>query len=99
MLDTPVRHSLVQRSGEIQRLTDVPRHLRAQRFLEETLRPTTDAAVFAGSLSFEAEWHLAKRMSDNRKSLERLRVGLGEFVERGSVASYSRIPRRRVARG
>ena len=98
MLDNPVRHSLVQRSGEIQRLTDVPQHLRAQRFLEETLRPATDAAVFAESLSFDGERHLAKRMSDNRKSLERLRVGLGEFVERGPVASYSRIPRRRVAR-
>ena len=98
MLDNPVRHSLVQRSGEIQRLTDVPQHLRGQRFLEETLRPATDAAVFAESLSFGAE-RLAKRMKENRKILERLRVGLGEFLERGSVASYSRIPRRRVERG
>ncbi|MCZ0942281.1 MAG: hypothetical protein OXJ53_04420 [Gammaproteobacteria bacterium] len=98
MLDNPVRHSLVQRSGEIQRLTDVPQHLRAQRFMEETLRPATDAAVFAESLSFGAE-RLAKRMRDNRKSLERLRVGLGEFAERGPFISYSQIPRRRVMRG
>lgn len=98
MLDNPVRHSLVQRSGEIQRLTDIPPHLRAQRFLEETLRPATDAAVFAEALSFDAAQSLAKRMSDNRKILERLRVGLGEFVERSPIASYSRIPRRRAAR-
>ena len=98
MLDNPVRHALVQRSGEIQRLTDAPQHLRAQRFLEETLRPATDAAVFAENLQIGSE-RLAKRMRDNRNTLERLRVGLGEFVERGPVASYSRIPRRRPARG
>lgn len=99
MLDNPVRHSLVQRSGEIQRLSDVPQHLRAQGFLEETLRPTTDAAVFAESLSFEAQGHLARRMSENRKVLERLRVGLGRFVEEGPVVSYSRAPQRRMMRG
>ena len=98
MLDYPVRHSLVQRSGEIQRLSDVPEHLRAQRFIEETVRPTTDAAVFAESLSFQTEEHLAKRMSDNRKVLERLRVGLGRFVQEGPVVSFSRMPLRRAMR-
>ena len=40
MLDNPVRHSLVQRWGEIRRLSDVPEHLRAQRFLEENSAPS-----------------------------------------------------------
>ncbi len=99
MLDNPVRHSLVQRSLEVQRLSNVPEQHRAQRFLEETIRPATDAAVFAESLSFDGQEHLAKRMSENRKSLERLRVGLGRFVEESRVASISPIPRRRAARG
>ena len=99
MLDNPVRHSLIQRSGEVQRLTDAPRISGRSALLEETLRPATDAAVFAESLSFDGERHLVKRMSDNRKGLERLRVGLGEFVERGPAVSYSRMPRRRMARG
>ena len=99
MLDNPVRHSLVQRSLEVQRLSNVPEQHRAQRFLEETIRPATDAAVFAESLSFDGQEHLAKRMSENRKSLERLRVGLGRFVEESRAVSYSPIPRRRAARG
>ena len=98
MLDNPVRHSLVQRSGEIQRLSDVPEHHRAQYFLEEFIRPTTDAAVFAESLSFQTEERLAKRMSDNRKVLERLRVGLGRFMQEGALVSFSRMPLRRAIR-
>lgn len=98
-MDNPVRHSLIQRSGEIQRLSAVPEQLRAQRFLEETLRPATDAAVFSESLPLEAQENLAKRISENRKVLERLRVGLGKFVQEGRVVSFSQIPHRRAARG
>ena len=61
--------------------------------------PATDAAVFAESLSFDSQGHLAKRMSDNRKVLERLRVGLGRFVQEGPVVSFSQIPLRRAMRG
>jgi len=99
MLDNPVRHSLTQRSREVQRLSAIPEQLRAQRFLEETLRPATDAAVFSESLPLEAQDSLAKRMSENRKVLERLRIGLGKFVQEGSVVSFSQIPKRRAVRG
>lgn len=98
MLDNPVRHSLIQRSSEIRRLSAAPEQLRAQRFLEETLRPATDAAVFAESLSFGDHESLAKRMKENRKVLERLRVGLGKFVQEGQVVSFSMVPQRRAAR-
>lgn len=99
MVDNPVRHSLVQRSGEVRRLGIVPEERRAQHFLEETLRPATDAAVFAESLPFESQEPLAKRMSDNRKVLERLRLGLGRFVQEGPVVVFSQIPLRRAVRG
>ena len=99
MVDNPVRHSLVQRSGEIQRVSTAPEQIRAQRFLEETLRPATDAAVFSESLAFDDVEHLAKRMSENRKGLERLRVGLGTFVREGRVISFSQTPLRRAMRG
>lgn len=98
MLDNPVRHSLVRRSLEVQWLSDVPGQHRAQCFLEETVRPATDAAVFSESLSFDGQERLAKRMSQNRKSLERLRVGLGRFVEESGAMSFSPIPRRRAVR-
>ena len=99
MVDNPVRHSLVQRSLEIQRLSNVPEQHRAQWFLEETLRPTTDAAVFSESLLFDTQEKLEKRMSDNRRTLERLRVGLGTFVQENRVPSFSQKPLRRAMRG
>ena len=98
LLDNPVRHSVFQRSLEIQRLSNVPEHHRALQFLEETVRPATDAAVFSESLSFDTKEHLVKRLSDNRKRLERLRVGLGRFVQERRVVSFSRIPPRRAMR-
>ena len=98
MVDNPVRHSVFQRSLEVQRLSNVPEQHRAQQFLEETLRPATDAAVFSESLSFDSQEQLAKRMSDNRKRLERLRVGLGRFVREHRADSFSPIPLRRAMR-
>ena len=88
MLDNPVRHSLVQRSLEVQRPSNVPEQHHAQRFLEETVRPVTDAAVFSESLSFDGQEQPAKRMSENRKSLKRLRAGPGRFVEESRVVSF-----------
>ena len=98
MVDNPVRHSVFQRSLEVQRLSNVPEQHRAQQFLEETLRPATDSAVFSESLSFDTQEQLARRMSDNKKRLERLRVGLGRFVRERPVVSFSRIPLRRAMR-
>ena len=99
MLDNPVRHSVVQRWRELHRLSTVPDHIRAQQFLEETLRPATDAAVFAESLSFAPRAELESRMREKRKVLERLRVGLGRFVQEGPVVSFSQKPLRRAQRG
>ena len=99
MLDHPVRHSVIQRSRELQRISTVPEQFRAQHFLEETLRPATDAAVFAESLSFASKAELERRLHDKRKVLERLRVGLGTLVQNGSVVSFSQKPLRRAQRG
>ena len=98
MVVNPVRHSVVPRSQEIHRLSTVPEHVRAQHFLEETLRPATDSAVFAESLSFASETNLESRMREKRKALDRLRVGLGRFVQEYSVQSVSEKPLRRAQR-
>lgn len=42
---------------------------------------------------------LDRRLRDKRRVLERLRVGLGSFVQIGSVASFSQKPLRRAQRG
>jgi len=98
MVDNPVRHSVFQRSLEIQRLSNVPGPRRALQFLEETVRPATDAAMFAETLSFDSQEQLAKRMRVNRKRIERLRVGLGRFVQECRDVSFSQTPPPRAMR-
>lgn len=95
----PARHFLIQRSNEVQRLSAVPEQLRANRFLEETLRPATDAALFAEKLDIKDAPELVKRLETKRKTLELLRIGLGGFVKEGHFTSFSEIPQRRAARG
>jgi hypothetical protein len=98
MLENPARHSLIQRSSEIQQLNNIPEQYRAERFLEETLRPATDAAVFSESLSLKDEFELGNRLTKRRVVLERLRVGLGEFVKDGQFGSFSQVPELRAKR-
>ena len=98
MFDNPIRHGLIQRSAEIQRLSSVPEQYRAQRFLEDVLRPATDAAVFAETLSFGGHEKLERQMKEKRRVLDRLRIGLGKFVDDGHIVSFSQVPQRRAAR-
>lgn len=98
MIGHPARHFLRQRSGEIQRISAIPEQRRAERFLEEVLRPMTDSAIFAEKLKIDGHPELTKRLEHKRKAVELLRIGLGEFVQKEPPTSFSKIPRRRVAR-
>lgn len=98
-LNYPAHHFLIQRSNEVQNLSAVPEQLRANRFLEETLRPATDSALFAEKLDIKGAPELIKRLEAKRKTLELLRIGLGGFVKEGHFTSFSEIPQRRAARG
>ena len=62
-------------------------------------RAIADAAAFAESLSFASKPELEGRMREKRKVLERLRVGLGRYVQEGRAESFSLKPRRRAQRG
>ncbi len=99
MIDHPARHFLTQRSGEVQRMSAIPEQRRAERFLEEVLRPMTDSAIFAEKLKIDGHPELTDRLERKRKAVELLRIGLGEFVRKEPPTSFSNIPRRRVARG
>ena len=72
-----------------------PDYLRVRRFLEETIRSATDAAVFSELLLFGGQTHLAKRMSGNGRARERLRIGMATLAQEDFAAS---LPRRRAVR-
>lgn len=99
MIDHPARHFVMQRSGELRRMSAIPEQRRADIFMEETVRPLTDAAIFAEKLGFVDRPELFNRLKLKRKTVERLRIGLGKFLQNERPASFSAIPQRRITRG
>jgi hypothetical protein len=98
MMEDPSRHFLYQRMKEIGGLSEIPEQLRPQRFLDSHLRPTTDKALAAVNFNWEEE-KMAKKMKDNRKRLDDLRVALGRLAEQNQPKSFAHLPQTRVARG
>jgi hypothetical protein len=97
MLENPGRHFLYQRMKEIGGLSQVPEQLRPQRFLDTHLRPATDKALAAATIHWEDDV-MAKKMQENRKRLDALRVALGHHAERMPPQSFANLPKTRAAR-
>ena len=96
MVAKPALHFLYQRTRELGGLSGIPESIRAQRFLEEHLRPATDKALLATKLSLSSV--LAKKALRQRKRLDDLRVVLGEYVRARPNTSYAKLPLTRLAR-
>jgi hypothetical protein len=101
MLENPGRHFLYQRIKEISALAQIPEPLRPQRFLDQHLRSATDKALAAATINWEdtpiAEI-LAKKMQQNRKRLDSLRIALGNHAEKNPPHSFAQLPKTRPAR-
>jgi hypothetical protein len=101
MLEKPGRHFLYQRMKEISALGQVPENFRAQRFLDQHLRAATDKALAAATINWEdhqAAAMMAKKMQDNRKRLDDLRIALGRQAEEGPPQSFAKLPQTRLSR-
>ena len=90
MVGEPKRHFVVQRMTEVQRLSQIPRHLRAQQFLDEVIRPASDLVVQAQRIdpSLERARH---RLEDWRTTISSL------ANEQGST-TFSAVPQGRRVR-
>lgn len=97
MTGNPKRHYVVQRMQEVAELSRFPEPIRAQRFLELFMRPTTDTALQAASQAVGDE-SFAKKLQQNRKRLDALRVALGNQLEKAPPHSYAEVPETRAAR-
>jgi hypothetical protein len=95
MLHNPRRHFMIQRVGEVGRLSRAPESLRPQNYLEDFLRPATDLALKAA----RAE----PTLEATRKRLEGWRQTLAAMARSGSIPSFAvapegrRIPQRQRA--
>lgn len=98
MLERRAHHFLVQRMKQVAQLGRVHVPLRAERFLEEQLRPVTDYLVQATGLRIKNE-KLKERLTAQRKRLDALRVSLGELSREGvRKPAASILPKTRIAR-
>jgi hypothetical protein len=101
MLENPGRHFLYQRIKEISSLAQISEHLRPQRFLDQHLRPATDKALAAATINWEHNpmaAMMAKKMQENRKRLDSLRIALGNHAEKNPPRSFAQLPKTRSAR-
>jgi hypothetical protein len=100
MLHNPAQHFLRQRIDQMSKLGAVPASLRASRFVEQQLRPTTDAVLAAADLKWK-DPAIAKRMHEQRLRLDRMRIALGSLaneVQSRGAQTVADVPRRRVMR-
>lgn len=97
MTESPKRHFVVQRMQQVAQLSQFPETIRAHRFLELHMRPTTDRALQAASQAVGDE-ALAKKLQKNRKRLDAMRVALGKQLEKSPPHSYAAVPETRAAR-
>jgi hypothetical protein len=96
MLQAPVRHFLYQRTREVAGLGQIPESLRPSQFLEEHLRPASDASLLATRLVLPET--LAKKAVKQSKRLNDLRIVLGQYAQKRRDASFARHPMTRAAR-
>jgi hypothetical protein len=101
MMENPGRHFLYQRMKEITALGQIPEQLRPQRFLDQHLRGATDKALAAATINWGEEplsLSMAKKMQENRKRLDALRIALGHHAEKAPPQTFAVLPKTRAAR-
>jgi hypothetical protein len=97
MLQAPARHFLLQRTQQVAGLGQIPESIRPSQFLEEHLRPASDAALAAAKLPLPDD--LAQKVVKQAKRLNDLRITLGPYAKKRSDSSFARHPVTRMARG
>lgn len=96
MLQAPARHFLYQRTQQVAGLGHIPESIRPSQFLEEHLRPASDAALKATKLALPDD--LAQKAARQAKRLNDLRTTLGPYTKKRRDASFARHPVTRIAR-
>ena len=97
MLQAPARHFLYQRTQQVAGLGQIPESIRPTEFLEDHLRPASDAALIAAKLSLPED--LAQKAAKQAKRLNDLRTTLGPYAKKRRDSSFARHPVTRIARG
>jgi len=98
MIEDPARHFLIQRSKQISSLSNIPEQLRPQEFLNKQLLPITDRVLKAANYDWDEDTAMARKVQKHRQRLDKIRISLGEYMDKLSSSSYSPHPIPRAAR-
>lgn len=95
MIDRPVRHALFQRAREIEWLSDTPQTIRADRYLDERVRPVNDnVAAIAGIPGLDQA--LRTSIVRKRGEMSRFRPVMAHLAEAQPADSAAIPPPRRA---
>jgi hypothetical protein len=97
MMQAPARHFLYQRTQQVAGLGQIPESIRPTEFLEDRLRPASDAALIAAKLTLPED--LAQKAAKQAKRLNDMRTTLGPYAKKRRDSSFARHPVTRTARG
>lgn len=97
MIGDAPHHFLYQRMKEISNLSRIPETIRPQSFLDNHLRDTTDKALHAANINWNDE-KFEKKLQENRKRLDRLRTGFGDYAQKKPLLTFSLHPKTRASR-
>jgi len=96
-LQAPARHFLYQRMQQVAGLGQIPESIRPTEFLEDHLRPASDAALIAAQLALPED--LAQKAAKQAKRLNDMRTTLAPYAKKRRDSSFARHPVTRIARG
>lgn len=97
MTEQPVRHYLYRRAREVEALSAAPVSLRAGHFLEQSLRPRSDALAAVAALNLDNE-RLTRTLSDKNRHMSRMRIALADLADRFDPQTIAQSPLSRQQR-
>jgi hypothetical protein len=96
MIKRPARHAIYQRAREIEKLSAIPQNFRAERFVDDHLRPVSDMVARIATVNGLDE-KLRESLIKKQGEVSRLRETFAHLTTTASESSYAPPPTRRSA--
>ena len=97
MLSNPTRHFVHQRSSEIANISGMPESIRVPQYLDQYVRPASDAVSAASGLKAISD-DMKKKFAEKQKVLGRYRQTFAHFAEADTSATSAMSPQTRSDR-
>ena len=96
MIERPARHALYQRAREVEWLSETPQTIRAERYVDERVRPVSDNVAAIAGIS-ELDETLRKIIVGKQQKMSRFRQVMAHLTEAQSTHSVAIPPPRRAS--